>query len=204
METTTFFPGASRRIILGSPTKQASNGRICMSITMPLTGEAVVGMPDWLGIAFDQVSKHFTSLKPEIEQISDLVVCFDNSKPNGKLFADPSAKIPSAELKGFEVLRAGEADEPDVELHFKLYAPFQREFWRWVGEMAGNEAYMGFPKGLGVKVVPPEQDPLPNLAKQYDKDEPSEAETDALAGDENPPPDEPAAKRKGRGKAAVQ
>lgn len=191
MEQETFFRGTSRRVVLGSPTKQASNGRICLPITMPLTGQAVVGMPDWLGTAYEQVSQHFKCLEPEIEQIADIVVCFDNAQPNDQLFEDPSAKIPSADLKRFEVLRAGDGEDPEVQLQFRMYAPFQREFRAWVGEMAGATVYMGFPKSLGAKVPAPEQGKLKEMPAPAAEDQaPTESETEALAGDSNPPKDQ--------------
>jgi hypothetical protein len=38
MQQETFFPSANRRVTLGSPTKQCSNGRIVFAVQMPLTG----------------------------------------------------------------------------------------------------------------------------------------------------------------------
>ena len=189
-----FFTGSGRLIMLGSTTKQASNGRICLPITMPLTGQSVVGMPDWLGNAFEQVSKYAKTFKPEIEQIADIVVCFNNAKPADKLFDDPSARVPSAELKGFIVARAEDPDDPTVQLTFKLYAPFSRDFWAWLGEMTGHEVWMGFPKSLGGRVTAPK-------AEQENLDLPPaqvpDAETAVFAGDSNPVRDAPPERRKG-------
>jgi hypothetical protein len=185
METQTFFPSTNRRVIIGSPTKQSTTGRICVPIRMPLTGESMVGMPDWVGEAFEAVSQFLDSATPEVEQIADLTLAFANDKPksNGKLFDDPSVRVPSAELKAFSVLRAGDAEDPDVELNFKVYAPFTRDFWKWLGEMAGAEVYMAFPKSLGAGMAKPDkasQEKLPIEEK------PTEAETAALQNDTKP------------------
>ena len=190
MEQQTFFPSANRRVLIGSVTKQATTGRICVSIRMPLTGEALLGCPEWVSTAYDAVEKYLTEATPEIEQISDITVSFNNSKPKGKLFDDPNAKIPSAELRGFSVQRCGEEENPDVELVFKLYAPFSRDFWKWAGEMCGAEVYMAFPKTLGGTVAPAaKQGSLPASG-------PTKAEEEALAGDENPPADAPKGRKK--------
>jgi hypothetical protein len=178
MQTQSFFPSANRRVIIGSPTKQATTGRICVPIRMPLTGESLASTQDWVSEAFDYVSKGGADATPEVEQIADLTVAFQNDKPSGKLFADPSAKVPSAELKAFCVARCGEAEEPDVELTFKLYAPFSREFWAWLGEMAGHEVYMAFPRSLGTGMAKP--------AEQGDLVEIAPAETAVLNEDTKP------------------
>jgi len=182
MKEEKFFPGGSRRVLLGSPTLQTSNGRICLPIIMPLSSEPLVGMPDWVGEAYTAVSKHFSQVDPEIEQIADLTLHFSNDKPTGELFAPPSAKIPTGELKKFSVIRAGNPEDPKVELHFKMYAPFAREFWRWIGEMAGKEVFMSFPKSLGEGIAVVSPDAQTNLLDQ----DPTAAETEALAGDANP------------------
>ena len=161
MQTETFFPGTQRRVTLGSPTKQCSNGRIVFPIQMPLTGESFVGMPDWIGTGYDAVSKSFTEVDPEVQSVSDLVLAFSNDKPTGELFAPPSAKVPGAELKGFKITRVGEPDDPEVELHFKAFAPFTRDFWAWIGEMAGKEVYMAFPSSLSGAVTVMKSEPLP-------------------------------------------
>jgi hypothetical protein len=187
--TERFFPGSNRRVIIGSPTKQSTTGRICVPIRMPLTGESLVAAPDWVGECYEAVSQFASDMTPEIEQIADITVAFANDKPKGQLFADPSAKVPSAELKGFSVQRCGEDDQPDVELVFKLYANFSRDFWTWLGEMAGKEVYMAFPKSLGAGMAKPkgEQQKLAIVPAEAPADQPvTAAETEALAGDSKP------------------
>lgn len=193
METSTFFPGTSRRITLGSPTLQTSNRLICIPISMPLTGESFVGMPDWVGNAYEQVAKFFSHVDPEMQQITDVTLHFSNDKPSSEMFAAPSAKVPAANLRKFEVLRVGETenpDGPDVEMHFKAYAPFTRDFWAWIGEMPGEEVYMAFPSSLGGKIA--------IAPKQTDIDEVAAEESKILADDSNPPADAPPTRSKNR------
>ncbi len=164
MEATTFFPGSNRRVILGSPTLQTTSRRVCIPIRMPLTGESFTGMPDWIGTAYEAVSKYLTEASPEVQEISDTTLAFFNDAPSGELFAPPSAKVPASTLKGFSVTRVDDPDEdPEVELQFKAYIPFTRNFWAWVGEMAGKEVHMAFPSSLGGTVTitrPSEKPPL--------------------------------------------
>ena len=162
-----FFSGASRRIILGSPTLQASTRRICVPIRMPLGADSFADMPDWIGAAYEAVARTFTEVSPEVEQIADVVLAFANKAQEGALFAAPSASVPQAELRAFSIIRAGDPDEPTVELTFKVYAPFAREFWKWLGEMAGSDVYMAFPKSLAkaVEVKPPAKSGPKDLAQ---------------------------------------
>ena len=139
------FAGAQRRVLLGSVTKQHSTGRIVVSVRMPLTGESLANLPDWLSSGYDAVAKNFTQVEPEIREISDLTLHFWNDAPKNELFRRPSAKLPGASIKGFLIARCGEEENPEVELRFKVYGPFTREFWAWIGEMSGEEVYMGLP-----------------------------------------------------------
>lgn len=145
-----FFPGASRRVILGSPTLQTSNRRICIPIRMPLDEDGFAGMPDWISDAYSAVYKSFTKVSPEVEQIADVTLAFANDKPKGELFAPPSSRVNQAELRGFSVVRTDDPADPEIELQFKAFAPYSRAFWAWIGEMAGKEVYMAFPASLGV------------------------------------------------------
>ena len=147
-----FFRGATHRVILGSPTLQSSNRRICVPLRMPLTGESFADMPDWISTAYDAVAKSFPSVDAPVDVISDITLAFHNGKPNDKLFAEPSAKVPHSELKKFVCLRTEDPDDADIELQFKAYSSYSRDYWEWLGEIAGTKAdiYMAFPTSMGV------------------------------------------------------
>ena len=160
METTSFFAGTTRPVTLGSPTLLIAKGgtrRLRLPIKLPLGTGSVVGMPDWLSDAFTAVSQNFTEVQPQVQQIPDVSLAFRNTEPSPELFAVPDARLANAELRKFTVLRTGESDDPDVELHVTIYAPFARDFWRWIGEMAGQEVHVHFPstKSGQVEVVAP-------------------------------------------------
>jgi hypothetical protein len=146
---------------------------------MPLSGEAMMGMPDWLGEAYTAVAQRFTELKPEISSISDIAIHFSNlgNEPDGELFASSEIKVPGAELKKFSVVRIGDADEPDVALKMTGYASFSRALWQWLGELAGDPIRMSFPSGHGsIEIAAPQQTPLVDL----DPDDERTAQEDAI------------------------
>jgi hypothetical protein len=147
MKTNGILSAGLQRVLLGSVTKQSSNGRIVVQMRMPLTGESMGTLPDWVARAYEDVSKKYSDVEPEVQEMSDLAIAFTNEKKDGEMFTKRAVKIASASLRGFKVTRVGKPDEPEVELQFKLYLSFAREFWAWAGEMAGEEVYMTFPAG---------------------------------------------------------
>lgn len=190
MEAATFFQGTHHRVILGSPTKQVTSGRVCVPIRMPLDGESFTGMPEWVASAYQAVSRYLTHADPEVQQVAGLLLAFSDNKPKDELFEHPSAKASGAEIKNFTVLRVGDPDgDPEIELQFKAYIPYERRFWAWIGEMGGKEVYMAFPASVGqtVSVVKPD-----DQAKLPIDEAPSAAETEALAGDSKPEEADPA------------
>lgn len=160
MESTNSFQGVQRKVTLGSPTKQCSNGRILFPVNMPLTGDSLAALPSWVSNGFVAVSQACMEVIPDVQEMSELALAFSNDAPTGELFAPPSARLPGASLKGFKIVRGGDPDDPEIELHFKAYAPFTRDFWAWIGEMAGQEVYMSFPSTLGTVVVKPTTRPV--------------------------------------------
>lgn len=184
MEQATFFEGTHHRVILGSPTKQVTSGRVCVPIRMPLDGESFSGMPEWVASAYQAVSRYLTHADPEVQQVAGLLLAFSDNKPKDELFTHPSAKASGAEIKNFTVLRVGDPDgDPEIELQFKAYIPYERRFWAWIGEMGGKEVYMAFPASVGqtISVIKPD-----DQAKLPIDEEPSAAEKEALTGDTKP------------------
>jgi hypothetical protein len=145
MKSNDVLTTALQHVILGSVTKQSSNGRIVVQMRMPLTGESLGTLPDWVARAYEDVSKKYSDVEPEVQEMSDLAIAFSNDKQEGQMFAKRAVKITSASLRGFKVTRTGKPDNPEVELQFKLYLSFAREFWAWAGEMSGDDVFMTFP-----------------------------------------------------------
>jgi hypothetical protein len=181
-----FLASSLHRVILGSVTKQSSNGRIVVSMRMPLTGESLAKLPDWLVRGYEAVTKQFTEVDPDVQAMEDLAIAFTNERKSGELFARRAAKIASASLRSFKIVRAGKPDDPEVELHFKLYCAFARDFWAWAGEMASEEVYMTFPAGQPAQKPAAETADLPleEVAAELPATEPSMEEA---TGEAEPP-----------------
>jgi hypothetical protein len=162
-----------RAVVLGSVTKQHSNGRIVISMRMPLNGDSLGTVPDWVARGYEAVAKQFTEVDPEIQAMEDLAIAFTADNQPGELFSKRAVKIASASLRSFKIKRVGKPDEPEVELQFKLYLAFARQFWAWAGEMAGEEVYMTFPAGEPDEgpVAETAQLPLEAAAETEDEDE---------------------------------
>jgi hypothetical protein len=73
--------------------------------------------------------------------------------------------VPHSELKKFVCLRTEDPDDADIELQFKSYSSYSREYWIWLGEIAGTKAdiYMAFPTTMGVVAKPAEKSGTLNL-----------------------------------------
>lgn len=184
--TKTFFSGANPKVILGSPTLQTTSRRVLLPVRMPLTTDTFANMPDWISEGFQAVSRYLTEASPEVQQVSDLLLAFSNDKPAGEMFAHPSAKAPGCELKNFSITRVGDPDgDPEVELQFKAYIPYSREFWTWIGEMGGKEVYMAFPTSL---VKPVNAKPAAEQGNLLDSKK--ETEEDVLSKDGKPDEEE--------------
>ncbi len=161
MENVGLFQGESRGVTLGSPTLQNSTRRICLPITMALTGETMQGLPDWLSEAYVAVARNFTEVSPSLVMLTDLTLAFAAGKKHATLFDSPDVLVRQAEIRKFSVKRAGSPENPDIELHFKVYIAFNRKFWVWLGERVGtkDEIHMAFPGSLGETVDKPVEQP---------------------------------------------
>jgi hypothetical protein len=142
------FTGAARLVTIGPVTKQSSTKKIVFPLSMVLSGQIFGDLPDWVSTGYEAVAQNFTEVDPEVQQVADVMLAFSGDKPKSGLFKNPDAKIGSAELRGFKITRTGDPDDPEVELQFKAFCPFNREFWAWLGEMCGEEVYMNFPTAL--------------------------------------------------------
>lgn len=148
-------------VVLGSVTKQHSTGRIVITMRMPLNGESMGALPDWVARGYEAVAKQFTEVDPEVQAMEDLAIAFTADNQPGELFSKRATRIASASLRGFKIKRVGKPDEPEVELQFKLYLSFARQFWAWAGEMAGESVYMTFPAPEPAKGLVAETAELP-------------------------------------------
>jgi len=149
MSETTFFVrgknrGNERRIILKSatllvgkaPTKQK---RLKLRIAMPLDGSKPVGTPDWVAEAYQFVSRSHDTVTPQIE-LSGYNIVFDDEH----LFQKVQAEAPKCQLRNFVIQEVGDAENPEVEMQFTIYAAFSSKLLKFCGGFAGEEFWARF------------------------------------------------------------
>lgn len=139
-----FFPKTvSREIrirtytgLVSRPPEQAK--RLKLSLSMPLSGRSLVGMPEWLGNAYEFVSKTHDTVNVSIEfAAANLELSSDD------LFSKP-AKAPKTKLSKFSIVTVGDKENPDVEAQFVAHVQFSRDFHKWCGEYVGDLVWSRF------------------------------------------------------------
>ena len=135
--------GNERRILLSSftclvgkaPTKAK---RLKLKIRMYLTGQKMTGMPEWIANAMTFVAKSHDIVTPQ-NDLSGFEIAFSNDS----LFAK-EVVANKCDLRKFVIMETGDADEPDVEMQFMIYAPFSTSLLKWAGNYAGEEFWAKF------------------------------------------------------------
>ena len=139
MERLWFSPKQKRRITLRSaallvgkaPTKAK---RIKMQVTMPLTGQPVVGFPDWLADARDFVMKSGETV--DARQIINHV---NISMGDESLFQKATIEAPKSRLSNMVIFEMGAKEDPVTVLQFQILTQFSTDLFRWCGQMGGEE-----------------------------------------------------------------
>jgi hypothetical protein len=142
-----FFQGYRRKLQLTdfSPKLNKENEkRIRLDFAMPLTGQPLVGLPDFVSAAMDAVGKLDSGIvtadcSPELEGFTI------------DAFPTPEAKrrellITGATLRGFQVARpdGDTAAADDVTRYFHLNVPGRKEIIDWAWENLGATVFCEF------------------------------------------------------------
>ena len=127
---------SSATLLVGkAPTKAK---RVKLKIRLPLNGNKPVGTPDWITNAMTFVAQSHDIVTPQVELSG-----FDISFSDDTLFAK-EVSANKCDLRKFVVMETGDAEEPDIELQFVIYAPFSTGLWKWAGQMGGEEFWAKF------------------------------------------------------------
>jgi hypothetical protein len=112
--------------------------QIKLLLSMPLTGQALVGMPQWMHNAHEAVCNGVSSATVDckFEGMNIDVFATDQS--------DRDRQLPACQLKKFAAVTKGDPEIPEVDLLFVAYAPFSREAWAWAGEIVGMSFFVKF------------------------------------------------------------
>ena len=158
MSDTQFFAkgrnkGNERKIILSSATLLVGKAptkakRVKMKVRMPLTGEKMSGVPEWVNNAMTFVAQSHDIVTPQVEFSG-----FELQFSDDTLFADAKAKAAKCQMRGFVIQEVGDSEAPDVEMQFLIYAPFSTGLWKYCGQYGGEECWAQF-----VQVDEPEEE----------------------------------------------
>lgn len=133
----TFFPGSRKEIKLnkieGLRDKEG-NPRIKVELIMSLADGKQVGMPSWIGEAYDHLGKQdtletSTTFDAQMEGMS----LYIHELPESK---DPAKTAFSCMFANFRMTREGDDEKTDelgdVALKFVAYIPGDKRLWTWL------------------------------------------------------------------------
>jgi hypothetical protein len=140
-----------RKVIVSSPVglqgkAPTKDKRIKLKVQMPLSGQKMVGMPEWMINAYDFVSNNHDTVTPELQFRG-----FDLEFSSQNLFGANAIKAPKAQMKSFEITEAGDSENPEIVLNFLVYAPFSTKLWEWLGQMYGDDIWCKFVQSVEEK-----------------------------------------------------
>lgn len=144
-----FFPGARKEVrVQGITLLQSSEGekRIKLDLLMPLDDGKQVGMPGWIGDAYDHIAKaetveKYTKFDVELEAMS--LYCHsteDADKPMQTLF--------NGLLNSFSISRGKQDDDDEdlggIGLKFTARIPSNPKLWSWLYPYHRNSIFVRF------------------------------------------------------------
>ena len=74
---------SQRRVILGSVTKQHSSGNIVFAVRMPLTGDSLATLPDWLSTGYAAVAQQLLKTRHILRGGNDQDVAYSRQHQRG-------------------------------------------------------------------------------------------------------------------------
>jgi hypothetical protein len=133
----TFFPSSRKQLLVETITllkNPAGETRIKLGLAMPFDDGKLVGMPSWVGTAYDSIGKEDsfeTTTKFNVE-LSEMKLFVFTGADSEK----PAQTLSNVILKTFSISRGSEAEDAeelsDVSLHFTAYVPATLEAWGWL------------------------------------------------------------------------
>lgn len=134
IKETSFFGGNRRKTELGSwqvLQSRAGEKHMRFAFEMVLSGENLVGMPDWIGDAFEAMEGDGSALRrAALDRILEgmTMEIFPTDKHKR-----PTLSLTGATIKNLFLVRDGEEDKAEVVQHMTVYAPanVQARDWAW-------------------------------------------------------------------------
>jgi len=133
-------------LISKPPTKEK---RVRVKVRMMLSGTINMGSPEWLDKAYAYVAENGDKISPQLELRGyDLKFSADN------LFEKNGVNVSHCDMRSFEIVEFGSAEEPDVVANFCIYLPFSTAIWGWLGQFGGETCWCSFTPGVPTEDKP--------------------------------------------------
>lgn len=142
----TFFRGYRRETIIDGADilkNHAGEKRLKLTLKLPLSGDQLVGMPNWLGEPFMLMAKPGSELKPisstvELDPMLLRVYALDNSEKELIAFGD-------VRLCSFKIdYDRSDNDQPSLVLTFSAYLPRTGKFLKFADDHFGNSVFIKY------------------------------------------------------------
>jgi hypothetical protein len=169
-----FFPRQRRRATLKDWSPKRNNEhekRVLINFTIPLTGESLVGIPDFVNDAFVAIEKQGNpiegiTLETEIEGVT--LEFFDTPEAKRRCYM-----LTAATLRKFTLHRK---DEQTV-LSFNTTIPRPIEIYEWLDKYEGCDVFISFDATQASLVFKSDEDD-PNQTKLFTPEQPADEEED--------------------------
>jgi hypothetical protein len=141
-----FFPGRTREFIVVDykPLKSRANeARKKLTVHDPIGGDSVVGMPAWIGTAYETVAKdngkgHASRVDLDVEMKGMTI----------EIYATPNSArellLTGTTIKNFHVDRVGEEEKAKFFLCYTVYTADSRQLHDWLGTHHQQSAFARF------------------------------------------------------------
>ena len=158
-------------LISKPPTKEK---RVRVKVRMLLSGTVNMGSPEWLDKAYSYVAESGDKICPQLDLRGyDLKFSADN------LFDKDGVSASHCDMRSFEIVEFGPAEEPDVVVNFCLYLPFSTALWSYLGQYGGELVWCSFTPGVpDVQPTSPDDQPMLTSGDNDEDDEEPEDDLD--------------------------
>ena len=142
---TKFFPGSRREMVLsdyGLLSSRSEEKRSKLLFSMPLTGKAILGMPDWIANPWGEMQKEGSHTgRSAIEVVCEgmTMEIFSTEKIRQRVVSSTGTTITALTLAV-----TGEGDKKDVVLNGAIYVPANKILHDWAWDLIHKTFYASF------------------------------------------------------------
>jgi len=146
----TFFRGYRRETFIDGATilcNSVGEKRLKLNMRLPLSGDQLVGMPNWVGCPFDDIAKPEIAVKTVASTMElDPMLLHVFALPEGE---KEVATFDAVRLCGFKIEHDGEDEHPNIVLRFTAYLPRTGKLLKFADENFGASLYIRYEAAQG-------------------------------------------------------